>query len=382
MSHNVHETIIIGGGAAGLGCAKRLQENKQDFLLITENIGGRIYEADSDSVSYGAYYILKGYDHIRPYVRIKRRMRRSDMVFHKKNHSYTIWNKKLFTHFNELIKLELILKKFNRHYKRFKKQSAMVDQVLALKADPYLLELYNQNTLDFIKQNKIDNIVYDYMEEIIHGTAFTEIKNLNAFTFLWLSLPLVLPAYEFIFNKEKITDSFKYKIQLDTVNSVTKAKNTYIVKTNTDTYIASNIVMATPISETSKLIDLPEIKKPVNAHMFHIMGKIQPSWDHHETHGFDDKNRMLAIARQIDGTYIMYSKDKEPEFNKYFSEYKILKHKYWNPAFNVIGDQLLECKQDDGLYVIGEHNVCNLENCYITGIYAAKQIIYSENPAP
>jgi len=42
MSTNIVDTIIIGAGISGLACAKKLQENGRDFMMVSENIGGRI----------------------------------------------------------------------------------------------------------------------------------------------------------------------------------------------------------------------------------------------------------------------------------------------------------------------------------------------------
>jgi len=45
MKEKVYETIIIGGGVSGLSCAKRLHEDRKDFMLITEELGGRLLSA-------------------------------------------------------------------------------------------------------------------------------------------------------------------------------------------------------------------------------------------------------------------------------------------------------------------------------------------------
>ena len=39
------KTIIVGGGMAGMSCAMQLLEAGQDFLLVTDNLGGRIQYA-------------------------------------------------------------------------------------------------------------------------------------------------------------------------------------------------------------------------------------------------------------------------------------------------------------------------------------------------
>jgi hypothetical protein len=52
-----------------------------------------------------------------------------------------------------------------------------------------------------------------------------------------------------------------------------------------------------------------------------------------------------------------------------------LEHHDWNPAFNLEGDTLLECEQGENLYLIGDYNVCGLEDSFITGLYAANRIL-------
>jgi len=52
-----HETIIIGGGISGLACARRLYDRGRPFLLITQNIGGRIRPSTTGAVNLGAYYV-------------------------------------------------------------------------------------------------------------------------------------------------------------------------------------------------------------------------------------------------------------------------------------------------------------------------------------
>ena len=63
------DTIIIGAGMAGLGCGHHFLKNSQkDFLIISEDIGGRVCSSVDGRVNYGAYFVLENYHHILPYV--------------------------------------------------------------------------------------------------------------------------------------------------------------------------------------------------------------------------------------------------------------------------------------------------------------------------
>jgi len=71
----------------------------------------------------------------------------------------------------------------------------------------------------------------------------------------------------------------------------------------------------------------------------------------------------------------MASRQRFPDFDRYFTNWRILDHRHWNPAFHLLGDDLLGCEQAPNLYLIGDHNIVGLEDAYLTGLYAANQII-------
>ena len=59
------ETIIVGAGIAGLACARRLHDARHPFLMIAENMGGRIQRSRDGAVNLGAYYVRADYTHVR-----------------------------------------------------------------------------------------------------------------------------------------------------------------------------------------------------------------------------------------------------------------------------------------------------------------------------
>jgi hypothetical protein len=83
----------------------------------------------------------------------------------------------------------------------------------------------------------------------------------------------------------------------------------------------------------------------------------------------------FGLARQEDGSTVFCSASESPDFAKYFADWTVDDHVVWDPAFHLLGDVLLDCEQAPGLFLIGDHNVCTLEDAYITGVYAANRIL-------
>lgn len=92
---NKFETIILGAGISGIGCAKTLLDNNyKDFKIISLDIGGRILESKNDQVEYGAYYMMNIYHHTKQFLEMKGKIKISDLVFHKNRKKYKFTLKK------------------------------------------------------------------------------------------------------------------------------------------------------------------------------------------------------------------------------------------------------------------------------------------------
>jgi len=84
------------------------------------------------------------------------------------------------------------------------------------------------------------------------------------------------------------------------------------------------------------------------------------------------------MANLRDGTYLFYYKHKQPQLTNYFVNPKVIAHHYWDLVGTINGHNLIESNRSKNLYLIGDYNVAGLEESYITGIYAANQIVNSQ----
>jgi len=224
------DTIIIGGGISGLSAAYHLKKQGVNFKLISEDIGGRIHESKDGNIQYGAYYIMDIYTYTKEFAKIGRKIKPSELIFHKRGKGYSIIQKSFVKYIPQSIRFALILRKFKKQYRNFKKDCCNISQAEVIRSNPYLSKLYKTNAAKFIKDNKISDVVCQYMEEVLHGTTFTSVDKLNAFTFLQFSLPLITPIHEFVLDKKKIINDFKNDVIVDTVDGLKKEGNFYVLR--------------------------------------------------------------------------------------------------------------------------------------------------------
>src|SRR3990167_10113641 len=120
MNPQTVETIIVGAGVAGLGCAHQLAKHKRDFLVITENIGGRIATSDDGRINYGAYFVLSNYKHVLPFVKKGEKLHPFFVEFHDKKSRYYHLTK-MCMYPLQALHLLTILWRFKSTYEQFKK---------------------------------------------------------------------------------------------------------------------------------------------------------------------------------------------------------------------------------------------------------------------
>jgi hypothetical protein len=373
------ETVIIGGGIAGLACARRLYDSSRPFVLITEDVGGRVRNSDSGTVNLGAYYVRGDYHHVNRFVDLGRSVKRMRILRHDHDRSYTRWDHRLFGHLPQAARFLWLLNEFRLHYEVFKQTCVEMSQARALAADPLLWNLYHEPARRFIQRHRIQDIAHWYIAPVVHGTAFTSVDRLTAFSLLALALPAVIPVYEFKFRFDLLLAGFEDDLVFDSVTRLMPAASGgYSIHTRgTGTFAAHHIVVATPVDVSARLINLAPLKNPVDVHTFLLRGSLRRPWSRADVNLFPDGEPTLTIARQADGSILFCSTSGDPDLARYFTTWEVVEHHYWTPAFHLEGDALLECEQRPGLFLVGDHNVCGLEDSYITGIHAADRILAS-----
>ena len=370
------ETVIIGGGIAGLACARRLHNSQRPFLLITEDVGGRIRTSTDGTVNLGAYYVRSDYTHVNQFVDRGRRIKRRDLLRGDEGGSFTRSDVPLLAHLPQTIRFLRLMRTFRRHYESFQRDCLVVSQAEAIRSDPLLWDLYHEPASRFIERHRIEDVTRLYVAPGVRGTAFTSLDRLTAFTLLVGVLNFVLPIFEYTFRFDVLTAGFADDVLVESVTEVNSASNQYSIQTRRGGSVtADNVVVATPIDVSAQLLDLDLVKSPISAHIFLVRGDLRRPWAASLISLFPAGDQILALALQTDGSTVVSSVSGDPDFARLFTTWEVVEHQHWNPAFNLVGDALLEGEQKPGLYLVGDHNVCNLEDAYITGVYAANRIL-------
>jgi glycine/D-amino acid oxidase-like deaminating enzyme len=376
-----HETVIVGGGIAGLACARRLAERESRFLLVTEDIGGRIHASRDGSANLGAYYVRDDYVHVNRFVERGRRIRRRQMLRGNDDGSFSRSDLPLLRHLPQTLRFIRVMRAFRHHYDAFKQDCLLVSQAEAIRSNPVLLNLYREPARRFVRRHRIEDISRSYLAPAIQGTGFTSLDGLTAFTLLVGVLPTVIPIYEYAFRFDRLTAGFEDDILIDTVTEIASTPDGYAVRTRlSGDFTAANVVVATPTGVSARLLGLDSVKSPRAAHMFIVEGNLRLPWAAAPYSLFPENHSIFALARLSTGATLFSASSSDPDFALYFHTWNVVEHHHWDPAFHLGGDVLLDCEQRPGLFLVGDHNVCDLEDTYITGLHAANRILGGESP--
>jgi hypothetical protein len=369
--------IIVGGGMAGISCALRLLEQGEDFKLITDMLGGRVLYSAKEGVNYGAYYVMANYHNARNIVEKDKWINPLDACFHNDEHrrfSTLSWH--TLTCLPQFIRFLSAMREFKKHYELYKKRCMVISQKEALAEDPYLDRLFRLPAAEFIKEKKYEQVASDYISKFSYVCTGVDSSSITALDFLNVSLGLLQPIYQLKFNQQAIAERLGNHLIMDSIDRIESGDSRHIlIGESGETYEAQNIVIATPAVVTQKLLNLSEIREACKLYVHHVSATLKSPFRKRGLNLFPFVSKIILTAKQKDGTYLIYSREKEVDLYQVCQEYKIIGTKDWDKAMYVQGRAYIEQELGNGIYVAGDHNGLGLEPAAISGIYAANKII-------
>ncbi len=374
-----HETIIVGGGMAGIACGLKLKEAGKSCTMISETIGGRTCYNKQLDMNFGAVFYMENYHHVKKILTHGPLLMKSysQVMCHKsKSDFFSAISLRMLKNLPQLLKFKIFMKKFITHYEIYKKNCESISVKDALKKDSFIKSLYFKTAQQLIQELKISRAGDDLISQFVYGCTGTSVEGLNALDFCNCAQGLVMPIYTFSLDEDTLEKRLECVIK-DSVTSIENRNNTYAIKTLAGKqYTAKNLVVATPAIITKTLLNLPEIRKSSQLISYLVKGQPRKKYRKHDIHIFSDTLPLIFYYhRQNDkNEYELFSVN-EIDMGTYFDSYEIVAQKTWPDALYVKGDIVLDQDLGNGLYVAGDHNGLGMEPAAISGIFAANQII-------
>jgi len=379
MEERVYETIIIGGGISGLSCARRLQDAGHDFLLISKELGGRMLTSKTFGMDYGAAYMTEDYENILKYVKKEKRLQLKDFYIFDGSGYSTIFSLRNVCFFPKFIKLLSFTKKLRKHIKAYRKKASLHSIKECFENDPWLLKYWQMPASEFIKNNHFEKLDEYIGNPATVSTAFIDSSKVNTVMYLGMFLWILGDAWTINFKHtvQKITLGYEEKIKLATVAKLIRnSDKNFVVETSIGNFLARNVVIAAPQAELADIYNLPNSNIQQSAYTFHIVGRRREEFQNKQAVIFRPKHHdVYMLWRQGGGGDIVYSKHADPDFKQYYEIYHIVNRIHWHPGMIIPGHDLISQKLEDNLYLASDYNLSLLEDSFLTGLYAANQII-------
>ncbi|PIR53367.1 hypothetical protein COU76_01495 [Candidatus Peregrinibacteria bacterium CG10_big_fil_rev_8_21_14_0_10_49_10] len=372
---DTYDILIVGGGMAGLGCARVLREKgATDFCLVTEHVGGRAPLTGHDALS-SACYARSDYCHMQPFLSYGRRASiwKGRLITQEKK-----WRPSAIALRHPILFLSFVFHiwRFDRRYQRFMRRNEFMSQKESMEKDPELLKIYNQSASDFLHEHGLAPLGTVLISTLVRVTSFLSLEESSAFLMLWIWLILLRRARECTVDGEKITENLHFCITLDCVCSIKQKKDEWVVETTSGhTMAARRLVMATPITVTQKLLNISSPgRTDLNVFMAKVRGTAKKKYVDGRYNVFPMGCPDVSIIDGEDGTYELYSLRADFDLSHYFDDYCVLYTKSWEPAA-CLGKELHFSQKGNNLFIVGDCNFPCLEAAYVSGMQAAKALL-------
>lgn len=373
------ETIVVGGGIAGMSCARKLKDNGRDVLLITDELGGRVCYDPELHNNFGAVFCMENYDNAFKIVdkdgylevALGSLMLHSTPTKKFKGTSLT-----MISSLPQLLKFRSFMNKdFIPEYSRYKKDCETMPAAKALDAHPKIKRFYHMKASTLIEELGIQKIADNFISKFAYACTGSRINELNALDFLNVAQGVVIKLFNFTFDADKFIALLDGKVEIATVTGVEKIQGSWKVTTSDGLErTCENLVVATTGLTTQRLLGVEEIRQPTKLVSYLVKGTPNAQIAEAKAHYYSDEFDTIAIAQRDDGLFNVFSRD-EIDLGEHFDQYEVIKYRVWPEALFTYGDSILRQDWDDNCYIACDVNGLGIEPAAISGIYAANRIL-------
>ncbi|MBI4448646.1 NAD(P)-binding protein [Candidatus Woesearchaeota archaeon] len=373
------KTLIIGGGVSGMACGKKLNETGEEFLLVSKAMGGRMLTSQSHIVNYGASYITSEYKHTWPFMSGRERIWIHQCQFFDEKELTTFYCKRTLRSLWPLIKLYFIARDFKHRLRALRKMALYEEQQDVLASDTVLSRYVKLPAKEFIIKNGLGDLNEVFFSPLFYSTGFIDYTESNTFHYLDCLMEVFCRIYVADHSHccKDLMQGWEDRVIMETVRLLKKTKDgRYLVRTNKSVYSARNVVLAIPYKDAHRLYPVPKPERNVPIYTFEIKGQRKKVYSHKPIVFFKPLVDDITILwRQRNGNDIAYSKFSKPKLDDYYASHKIVKRIYWPTGTVISGSKWVPQILDKGLYLASDYNILGLEDAFITGVFAANQII-------
>lgn len=374
------ETIIVGGGMAGMSCARRLVDAGRDALIITEELGGRVCYDPVLRNNFGAVFCMENYDNS---FKIVDRNGLLDvslgslMLHSSPGHEFKGISATMISSVPQLLKFRSFMnKQFMPEYARYKKDCETMPAQKAFEKHPQIKRYYYMRASDLIDELGINKIADNFINKFAYACTGSKIHELNALDFLNVAQGVVVKLYNFTFDQDKYIESVKGRVVFGSVIAVAKASDGSWNVTTKDgqSFTCQNLVVATTGLTAQKLLGIDEIRQPTK--LVSYLVKAQPNAEiaQAKAHYYSDEYDVIAVAERAPGEFNVFSRT-EIDPSTLFTKHEVLGMRSWPEALFTYGDSILKQDWDVNCYIAGDVNGLGVEPAAISGIYAANRIL-------
>ena len=379
----MHQALIIGGGVAGLACARRLNQAGKNFVLVSDKLGGRMFSAGDGLSNHGATYITSDYRHVGQFVKKSRRAWFRDVYYQDGDRWVTALSPRNVRHARAFSIIAFQLARFRAHMNRLRAQCGQTCQAELLARDPLLVRYTREPAREFVERLGLEEVNDIFFNPMLHSTLFVQYDAINVFYYLGVLMPVLLPTYlaDFSHTVERMTRGFEHNLITGRVLELRRlSSGGFVVETEDRQFKARCVVVATPSHNLRAFC--PELDRAsedgvreLPCRSVHVVGNRRQEYLPGKIVFLKPGHTSTVIQPLSLGRELLLSGGGEPDLSTYYHDARVVADVTWKTAVQISGSTWRPLAPRPDLFTIGDYNIVGLEDSYLTGLFAANRII-------